>query len=189
MRTSVWILAGLFMACGNMGCGNEEKQRAKLAEVEKAAEAKVAQAELQARNKAADAQKEFDALKAELDQTKAKLAESEKAQADFEELGKQAEAALGKAREAFKAEGRVKLADLNKDLTQVSKALTKLPAAKKAELNKIFQKIPPQQKAIAKDIAAYGTATLDTLSATRSTLEKDLALMRANVALAKAKVK
>jgi len=177
------------MACGNMGCGNEEKQRAKLAEVEKAAEAKVAQAELQARNKAADAQKELDALKAELGQTKIKLAEAEKAQADSEELGKQAEAALGKAREAFKAEGRAKLADLNKDLTQVSKALAKLPAAKKAEVNKIFQKIPPQQKAIAKDIAAYDTATLDTLGATKSTLEKDLALMRANVALAKAKVK
>lgn len=177
------------MVFGNAGCGNEEKQRAKLAEVEKAADAKVAQAELQARNKALDSQKELDAVKAELEQTKAKLAETEKARADSEEQGKQAEAALGKAREAFKAEGRVKLADLNKDLTQVSKALATLPAAKKLAVNKIFAKIPPQQKAIAKDIAAYDTATLDTLRSTKSTLEKDLALMRANVAMAKAKAK
>ncbi len=177
------------MAFGSVGCGNEEKQRAKLAEVEKAADAKVAQAELQARNRTADTQKELDALKAELEQTKAKLAEAEKAQADSEELGKQAEAALGKAREAFKAEGRMKLADLNKDLTQVSKALAKLPAPKKLAVTKIFAKIPPQQKAIAKDIAAYDTATLDTLSSTKSMLEKDLALMRANVAMAKAKSK
>src|SRR3954468_23708676 len=97
-----WLLLVLVPACGNA-----DEQRAKMAEAEKAADQRVAKAEADAKNKLADVQKELDQTKTDLADAKTKLEEAGKSQSATSDACKNAEAALGKAREAFKALGRL----------------------------------------------------------------------------------
>src|SRR5262245_31107655 len=108
MRVHLWAILLL------VGCGNAAEERAKLAELEKKADQRVAQAEKSGREKVDSLQKELDQIKAELATSKSKLDEATKAQASSEDAAKQLEAALLKARQAYKAEGKAKLAAVNK---------------------------------------------------------------------------
>jgi len=111
-----------------------------------------------------------------------------KAQSAADDQGKAAEAALAKARQAFKEEGRLELADANKDLNDAATKSAKAPAKAKAAFSKVIQAVPAQQKAIAADLAAYDTATLDTFKTVKGKLEHDLAVYKATIRSARAKV-
>jgi chromosome segregation ATPase len=178
-----WLLLFLVPACGNA-----DEQRAKLAEAEKAADQRVAKAEADGKNKLADVQKELDQAKTDLADAKTKLEEAGKAQSATSDTCKNAEAALGKAREAFKALGRLELADANKEVAELTGKAAKAPAKVKAVVNPLIQQIPAQQKAINKDIADYDTAEIETFKAVKAKLDHDLATMRGNVRTAKAKI-
>jgi uncharacterized phage infection (PIP) family protein YhgE len=169
-------------------CGNADEQRAKLAEAEKAADQRVAKAEADGKNKLTDLQKELDQAKTDLADAKTKLDEAQKAQSTTSDNCKTAEAALGKAREAFKALGRLELADANKEVSELTQKAAKAPAKVKAVVNPMIQQIPAQQKAINKDIADYDSAEVETFKAVKAKLDHDLATMRGNVHAAKAKV-
>ncbi|HWA78089.1 MAG TPA: hypothetical protein VG937_37395 [Polyangiaceae bacterium] len=198
MRTLEWLRAKvlgtvvvsfLFLPA----CHDDEADKKKLAELQKNTDERVAKAEREAREKVAEAEKQIEQLKAEMAATTAKLkAEADdavsKAQASAEEQAKAAEAALKKARQGFKEEGRLQLANLNKEVSELSAKSAKAPAKVKTEVTKAMQKIVTQQKAIAKDIAAFDTATLDKFGATKAKLAQDLAAMKATIHAARAKV-
>jgi len=171
------------------GCSHEDEQKAKLAELQKKADERVTQAENQAKTKLADLQKELDDVKGELVKAKAATADAvTKAQSSAEEQAKAAEAAIQKARQAFKETARVQLADANKDLAEVQGKVSKVPAKSKAAVTALMQDIQKQQKAVAKDIAAFDAATLDTFKATKAQADKDLAVLKAKIRAVKAKV-
>jgi hypothetical protein len=171
------------------GCSHAEEEKAKLAEIQKKADERIAQAETQAKTKLSDLQKELDDVKAELVKAKAQTADAvNKAQTSAEEQAKAAEAALVKARQAFKETARVKLADANKDLAEVQGKVGKVPAKSKAAVTALMQDIQKQQKALAKDIAAFDAATLDTFRTVNSQVEKDLAVLKAKIRAVRAKV-
>jgi len=171
------------------GCSHAEEEKAKLAEIQKKADEKLAQAESQAKTKLADLQKELDDAKAELAKAKTQTAEAvTKAQSSAEEQAKAAEAALVKARQAFKEKARVELADANKDLAEVQGKVNKVPAKSKAAVTALMQDIQKQQKAIAKDIAAFDAATVDTFRTVDAQVKKDLATLKAKVRAVRAKV-
>lgn len=176
---AVWLLA----------CSHAEEEKAKLAEIQKKADEKIAQAESQAKVKLADLQKELDAAKAELDKAKAATQDAlTKAQTSAEEQAKAAEAALLKARQAYKEKARLELSDANKELAEVQGKVSKVPAKSKAAVTTLMQDINKQQKAIAKDIAAFDAATLDTFRAMSAQFQKDLAVLKAKIRAVKAKV-
>lgn len=171
------------------GCSHAEEEKAKLADIQKKADEKLAQAESQAKTKLADLQKELDDAKAELAKAKSQTAEAlTKAQSSAEEQAKAAEAALVKARQAFKEKARVELADANKDLAEVQGKVGKVPAKSKAAVTALMQDIQKQQKAIAKDIAAFDAATVDTFRTVDAQVKKDLATLKAKVRAVRAKV-
>jgi hypothetical protein len=181
------VLACLVVALA--GCSHAEEEKAKLAELQKKADERVAQAESQAKTKLADLQKELDDVKAELVKAKAATADAvTKAQSSAEEQAKAAEAALVKARQAFKETARVQLADANHDLQEVQGKVGKVPAKSKAAVSALMQDIQKQQKAIAKDIAAFDAATLDTFKTVKAQTDKDLAVLKAKIRAVKAKV-
>jgi DNA anti-recombination protein RmuC len=172
-----------------LACSHAEEEKAKLAELQKKADERVAQAESQAKMKLADLQKELDDVKLEL--TKAKTATADaltKAQTSAEEQAKAAEAALTKARQAYKEKARLELSDANKELAEVQGKVGKVAAKSKAAVTTLMQDISKQQKALAKDIAAFDAATLDTFKATSAQFQKDLAILKAKIRAVKAKV-
>jgi chromosome segregation ATPase len=174
MRVHLWAILML------VGCGNATEERAKLAELEKKAEQRVAQAEKVGREKVDSLQKELDQIKAELAASKSKLEEATKAQASSEDAAKQLEAALLKARQAYKAEGKAKLLAVNKEVGEASAKASKANAKVKAQVQKLLKGIPAQQKAVAKDLADFDNATLETLDTIKAKLAKDLAALKAS---------
>jgi len=172
-----------------LACGNEAEQKKKIAEVEKKADERVQQVERQARAKSEEMQRELEKAKAELTDAKSKLSDAvSQAKASVEEQTKAAEAALDKARQAFKEEGRTELAHLNKEVQEVSSKSGKLTKAAKDSFLKAMKDIQKQQKVIADDIAAFDKATLDTFKTTKAKLDRDLAVMKAKIRAARAKL-
>jgi len=178
-----------FLLVALLGCSHAEEEKAKLAELQKKADEKVAQAEAQAKTKLADLQKELDDVKVELAKAKEQAAEAVKtAQSGAEDQAKAAEAALNKARQAFKEKARLELADANKDLAEVQGKVGKVPAKSKAAVTALMTDIQKQQKAIAKDIAAFDAATPDTFKTVDANVKKDMAVLKAKIRAVKAKV-
>jgi hypothetical protein len=174
---------------GVAGCDND----AKIKEIQKKADEQVAQAQKDAKEKIAAAEKKVDEAKAEF----AAAAEKAKAEADnaiavakesADEGAKEAADALSKAREAYKAEARSRLKTLNQDVQEASVRASRAPAKIKPSIDKAMKAIVDKQKDIAKDIAAFDAATLDTFRAVKGKLDADLALLKRDVLGVKAKL-
>lgn len=194
IRERIW--AGVIVSwalLGTTACDDDKEQAAKLAEVQRIADERLKKSEQAASEKVRGLEQQVEQLKSEMAAQAAKLkSEAEqaigKAQADAEEQTKHAEAALKKAREAYKAEGRAELSALNKQVQELSGKAAKAPAKVKAAAQKSLQDIVKQQQQIAKDIAAFDKAALDQLGATKAKLAQDLAKMKQTIAGLRAKL-
>lgn len=181
----------LLVALSLVGCHDEAKEQAKIADIQKKADEKITAAERDAKEKIAAAEQK---AKQALDDatTKAKSDSDDalaKALANAEEQQKAAEEALKMARSGYKAEARLRLADLNKQTQDVATKSAKASAAVKKAVNTLMQKVATEQKAVYKDISAFDTATLDTFNSTKAQLDKDLAALKTTIAQAAAKVR
>ena len=160
----------------------------KVAAVQQQADDLASKAKRDAQLKQDDLQKQIDQLKTDADAAKTKLDECTKAQSNADEQGKSADASLAAARQAFKEAGRLELADINKALNELGPKSAKANAKQKAAFQKAIQPVAAQQKAIAADLAAYDTATLDTFKTVKAKLEHDLALLKGSVRTATSKL-
>jgi hypothetical protein len=173
-----------------VACGNAD---AKIKEIQRQADDRVAQADRVAKEKIAAAEQQMEATKAQLEAALAK-AKTEAddavrdAKAGADEDAKAAALALTKARDAYKEEARLKLADLNKDTRDVAARAAKASAKVKALVDKSMQEIAKRQKEIFKDINAFDAATLETFKTTKAKLDQDLAKLKASIQSARAKV-
>jgi len=184
MRSALLIVPLMLMACGN-----EEEIKKKVAAVQQQADEQASKAKQAAQQKLDELQKQFDQLKTDATDAKAKLDEcTSKAQANADEQGKTAEAALGAARQAFKAEAKLELANVNKAINELGPKSAKASAKAKAAFQKALQPVAAQQKAIAADLAAFDTATLDTFKTVKTKFEHDLALLKNTSHIAKSKL-
>jgi hypothetical protein len=194
IRERIW--AGLVVSCALLGataCNDDKEQAAKLADVQRIADEKLKKAEQAANDKVAAMQKQIDQMKADAEAQAVKLkSDAEqaigKAQADVEEQTKAAEDALKKARAAYKAEGLNELAQLNKQVQEVSVKSAKASAKVKPLIQKQMKDIVKEQQAIAKDLGAFDKAALDGLGAAKAKLVQDLAKMKQTIASMKAKL-
>ncbi len=186
------VLLILFFAMAPVSC-NKAEQEKKIAEIQKSADEKVAKAEQDAREKIAALEKQVEAIKAEAAdasaQVKAQADEAvSKAQLSADEAAKAVQAALAKAREAYKADARTHLADLNRELSEVTSQAAKIPAKEKAGYDKALKEVVAHQKEIANDILAFDKAALETFKTAKAKLAKDLALMKAAIKNARSKL-
>jgi len=174
-------------------CHDAEAEKKKLDEIQKEADQKIQNIQKAADQKVADAEKQIEQLKQEMANAAVKMkAEADdavsKAQASADEQAKAAQAALAKARGAFKEEGRLQLATLNKEVTELATKSAKAPAKVKEEVAKAMKQIVTKQKDIAKDIAAFDKAELNDLKKAQAKLNTDLALMKGIIRTARARV-
>lgn len=174
------------------GC-NEEQHKKQLAELQAKADKRLGEAETQAKDRLAALEKQVETLKAEAavaaEKAKAEVDEAaSKAQASVEDAAKETAEALGKARTAYKSEGKARYQALNSDLAEVTAKARKVPAKAKDAYDKAIKNVVTLQKDIAKDLAAYDEATLDTFAKTKGKLDVDLAKYKAAINTAKAKV-
>src|SRR5215471_14539295 len=132
-----WARVGLFfVVLGMAACGDEEKTKAKIAEIQKQADEKIAQAEKSANEKLAALQQQMEATKAQLvdaaAQAKAEADDAiSKAQSNADEAAKSAAAALTRARQAYKDEGHQQLNALNKEISDINAKIAKATATVK----------------------------------------------------------
>jgi len=174
------------------GCGGEEQKR-QIADLQRKADERVTQVERQYKEQIAGLEKQLEALRLEAAETAAK-AKSQvddavaKAQASVEDAEKEANTALGKARDAYRGEAKTKYANLNKELAEVTAKAQKIPAKSKAAYDTAIRSILELQKVLTKDIVAYDKATLDTLGKTKAKVDIDLAKYKLAVKAAKAKL-
>lgn len=184
MRNALLIVPLLLLACGN-----EEEIKKKVAAVQQQADDQASKAKQAAQQKLDDLQKQFDQLKTDAADAKTKLDEcTSKAQASADEQGKTAEAALAAARQAFKAAAKLELADANKAINELGPKSLKATAKAKAAFQKALQPVAAQQKAIAADLTAFDTATLDTFKTVKTKFEHDLALLKNTTHAARSKL-
>ena len=190
-----WRLRGLVAALlviGVSGCNGEEHKK-QLADLQRKADERVATIERQSKERIDAIEKQLEAMKAEVLEaaTKAKAEVDDavsKAQANVEDAEKVTSAAVHKAREAYKSEAKARLASLNQELATVTAGAHKVPAKAKAAYDKAIKNVLALQKDLAKDIAAYDQATLDTFAKTKAKLDQDLAKYKAAIKTAKSKV-
>ena len=173
-------------------CGKAEQEQ-KIASIQKAADERVAKAERDAQEKIAQLQKQIEAVKAEAAdaaaEVKAQADEAiNKAQGNAEEAAKAVQAALTRAREAYKEDGRTHLAVVNKEFIELAAQAKKTPAKDKAAYDKAIKDVVARQKDIVADIAAFDKAALENFKATKAKLVKDLALMKAAIKTAHAQL-
>lgn len=187
MRQNLGFAPLLFFVAVSVGCGGGEAEKKRIAEIESRAEERVRKAEREGRAKAQEAEREVEKLKAEIADMKGKLADAvSQAQASVDEQTKAAEEAIARARAAYKEEGRTKLAQLNKEVNEISAKSGTLGKAQRATFLKSMKAIQKHQKTIAADIAAFDKATLETFRETKAKLDRDLAAMRATIRTARA---
>jgi uncharacterized protein YicC (UPF0701 family) len=182
------VVLGLLLS----GC-NEAEQKKQLAELQAKADKRLSDAESSAKERMAELQKQLDTLKAEAaavtEKAKAEADEAAtKAQASVDDAAKETAKALDTARTAFKGEGKARYQALNSDLAEVTAKAGKIPAKSKAAYDTAIKTVVALQKDISKDIAAYDTATLETFSKAKHTLDIDLAKYKSAIKTAKAKV-
>ena len=184
MRSALLIVPLMLVACGN-----EEEIKKKVAAVQQQAEEQASKAKAASQQKLDELQKQFDQLKTDATDAKTKLDEcTSKAQASADEQGKTAEAALAAARQAFKGAAKLELANVNKAINELGPKSAKANAKAKAAFQKALQPVAAQQKAIAADLAAFDSATLDTFKTVKSKFEHDLALLKNTMQVAKSKL-
>ena len=111
-----------------------------------------------------------------------------KAETSAEEQAKAAEAALAKARQAYKDKARLQLSEANQELNEVASKAAKVPAKTKAAFQTALTDAKKAQANVAKDIAAFDKATLDTLRQLSTKVQQDIIAMKAKIKAAKAKV-
>jgi hypothetical protein len=193
IRVLVWQTGiGIWLATQALGCGGEEQKR-QLADLQKKADARVAQVEQKYKEQVAGLEKQIASLKLEVTDAAAKAkSDAEdaiaKANASVEDAEKEAAAALGKARDAYRREAQTKYANLNNDLKEVTAKARKVPAKSKAAYDKAIQNVLSLQKDILKDLAAYQDVTLETLGKTKAKIDVDLAKYKLAINAAKAKL-
>ena len=110
--------------------------------------------------------------KAELGEAKVKLEQVTKNQTAAAEDQKQVEAALAKAKKAYKALVKDELDELNKEAKELSAKAAKAPAATKAATSKTLQQVSTKQKDVAKELGELDSATLETLDSVKAKLDK-----------------
>ncbi len=184
MRAAFLVVPLLLVACGT-----EKEIEKKVAAMQQQADDQASKAKQTAQRNLDDLQKQLDQLKVEAANAKTKLDEcTSAAQASADERGKSAAAALAAARQAFKEEGRLELADANKALNELGPRSAKAPPKARAAFQAALKPVAAQQKTLAVDLGAYDKATLDTFKAVKSKFERDLALLKSTTRAAKAKL-
>ena len=184
MRAALLLVPLLLVACGN-----EEEIKKKVAAVQQAADDQASKAKQAAQQKVDDLQAKLDQLTKDAADAKTKLDEcTSKAQTSADEQGKSAEAALAAARSAFKEESKLELAGANKALNELGPKSAKATAKAKAAFQAALKPVAAQQKAIAADITAWDTATLDTFKTVKAKFEHDLAVLKGTTRVAKSKL-
>lgn len=168
------------------GCSNAEELQA----LQKQAETRVASIEEKARAQVAEARKEAEDVRVlmtqSVEQAQAKLKEAQdsaeqllkEAKVSAEQAEKDAAKALAKARDAYKGEARAKLATLNDEVRELNAKISKAKGKVKSEAQAKLKDVTALQKQLAKDIAAFDKATLDTFKEVKNEVNKHLAELK-----------
>jgi DNA repair exonuclease SbcCD ATPase subunit len=177
-----------------LACGAGDKERAKLAEVQRQADERVAHAEADAREKIAALEKKVDELQGQVAEAGAQAkaaAEDEIASAkgDAEKFASQAAAALAKARAAYKDSGQKQLAALGKEADELRSKAAKTPTPKtKPQIDLALKDVSAKRELARKDLQEFDGATLDSIKGVKVKVDKAMAELKRAVQTLRVKV-
>ncbi len=175
-------------------CNGGEKERAKLAEVQRQADEQVARVEADAKEKLAAMEKKVELLQADVADAGAQAraaAEEEVASArgDADKFASQAAAALGKARAAYKESEKNQLAALGKEADELKAKAAKATSPKtKPQVDVALKNVTSKRDVARKEIEGFDAATLDTIKSVKLKVDKALADLKHAVQSLRAKI-
>jgi colicin import membrane protein len=185
------ILLAAMLLPFTLSC-DSDKDKAKIAEIQKQADDKVAQIQKEAQDKVAAVEKQMAQLQSDLaDAGAAVKAEADeevaKAKADADKLAAEAADALAKARNAYKDTEKKQLAPVFKELEEIH---AKEPSAPKLkpQIDQALKTIATKKDAVKKEIDAFDSATLETLKTVKAKADQGVAELKALVHTTRAKL-
>jgi len=167
MRILDWLAAAALVSLVG-ACEDPEKEKAKIAELQRKADERIAKIEGETAEKLAAAERKLGELQGQLVeagvQAKAEADEElAKAKTEADKLTAEANAALKKARAAYKESERRELALLTKELDELKAKAQKAEPKVKAQVDQALKDIATKKEAVRKDIDALDSTTLETL--------------------------
>jgi hypothetical protein len=175
-------------------CDDAEKEKARMAEIQRKADESVSKIQSAAAEKIVAAQRKIDELETLLVEAGAQAkAEAQddvsKAKSEEDKLAAEATEALKKARAAYKDSERHELATLLKELDEVRANAESAPPKVKTQLDQALRDIAPKKEAVKKDIDAFDAATSETLKAAKAKADQALTSLKQAILAAQAKLK
>jgi hypothetical protein len=187
---TVWAVALVSLALG--GC-DADKDKAKIAEIQKQADDRISQIQREAQEKVAAAEKRIDQMQSDLaDAGAAVKAEADeevaKAKSDADKLAAEAAEAIAKARNAYKDSARRQLGSILKDLDEVHTKEASAQPKVKAQVDQALKAVSTKREAVKKEIEAFDGATLETLRTVKTKADQGLAELKQLIHAARAKL-
>ena len=183
MRRSL-LVAGIFTVSLSLAaCDSAEKEKAKLAEIQRHADDKIAQVERDAKERITAAENKVNELQGALAdagaQAKAEAQEEiSKVKEEADKLANEATAALAKARAAYKESARQTFTTILKEGEDLHAKAAKAPPKIKPQIDQGLKDIAAKKEAVTKDITALDSATLETLKAAKAKVDQHLAALK-----------
>jgi DNA repair exonuclease SbcCD ATPase subunit len=183
MRTKLlWaaLLVSLVVSC------DSDKEKAKIAEIQKQADDRIAQAQKEAQEKVAAAEKRLEQLQTDMaDAGAAVKAEADEkvaeAKSEADKLAAQAADALAKARTAYKDSAHKQLTPVFKELDEIHAKEGAAQPKIKAQVDAALKTISTKRDAVKKEIDAFDGATLETLKTVKAKADQGIAELKALV--------
>jgi hypothetical protein len=191
MRTkTLWTVAlvwSLVAAC------DSDKEKAKVAEIQKQADDRIAQIQREAQEKIAAGEKKIEQLQSDLVEAGAAAkAEADeevaKAKSDADKLAAEAAEALTKARNAYKDSARRQFAAVLKELDEVHSKEAGAQPKIKAQVDQALTDVAAKKEAVRKEIDQFDGATLDTLRTVKAKADRGLAELKQQIHTAHTKL-
>jgi hypothetical protein len=187
---TVWAVA--LVTSVLWGC-DSDKEKAKIAEIQKQADDRIGQIQREAQEKVAAAEKRLEQLQGDMaDAGAAVKAEADeevaKAKSDADKLAAEAAAAMAKARNAYKDSERKQFAALLKELEEVHAKEASAQPKIKAQVDQSLKAIATKRDAVKKEIDAFDGATLETLRTVKAKADQGLAELKQLIHAARAKL-
>ena len=172
---------------------DSDKEKAKIAEIQKQADDRIAQIQREAQEKVSSAEKRLEQMQNDLaDAGAAVKAEADeevsKAKSDADKLAAEAAAALAKARAAYKDSARKQFAATLKELEEIHAKEASAQPKVKAQVDQALKAVATKRDAVAKEISAFDGATLETLRSVKGKADQGLAELKQLIHAARAKL-
>jgi hypothetical protein len=175
-------LAVAFVALPAVACGSAQQERARVAEIQRAADHRIELIRAESERQAAEAQRQIAKLKADLAAKNDELDRALRGRPHGDD-------GLANERRALEDRGRTALARLDEEASDIAARTSSLAKAARAEIERELAKASASRKYLEDDLRELNDATRQTLSELSNRIDRRLAEIEETLKNARRKLK